>query len=783
MSQQSRNLLVWAGALAFVVGLLATGFLWGEDESREAQRQSSSGVERNAPALEPSDGVTATAREAQIPSMLSDDHGLAIRGRVITLAGDPVEGAIVQSSAGATARAGADGRFACKGLEPGVHWLRVDAADMVGHPAAPVRLLENDVDGIVLRVERARSLRGVVRDRSGDALEGVRVTGRMDRRDALPGWRFTGSSPIDRVLEIESDAQGRFELGPLSAGTVEVTASRLGFVGFGRAYPTDAGELELTLTSLPCVFGCVVDHASGQAVVFERVYALVSRRDMDGPWVRMDDASGLAQPGAEKGSFRLWPRTNRPIRVVADVAGYAPVTSEPIWLRRTDEGPMLLRAKPGASIRGLISGADGEGVAAQVSVLPASSEHGARSSATSTPTGEFELRTPALGAAELIVRAEGFLEHRERIEVTVEAEVQRVELVPAAVLEVVLDASHRATLPELWLRLRESEEATGRVPDQRLVEARSRLDGLRAGTYELELYDVEPRRAGARPPLVATSVDLLAGVAQSVIVAPSDTGGVEGTLTLDGAAAPFRQITLFGPSREAIATCITDRDGRYAFQWLAVGSYALGVGLDPRVPSSHRHGFDLGQGEQRSLDLAVESAGLRGTVLRDPGGSPLRGAQILLEGREPGTGRPFEVARLRSDGAGEFSLDGLVGGSLLLSVQAVFSTQVDRKEVWLLPGRMNDLGTQLLGPAGRIDVMVRRSAGVRDGVGELTVELVHPLVDHPRTVRCTGPGTARFDGVPPGEVELTIRAEGEVLATRSAFVIVERAETVFVDID
>ena len=194
---------------------------------------------------------------------------------------------------------------------------------------------------------------------------------------------------------------------------------------------------------------------------------------------------------------------------------------------------------------------------------------------------------------------------------------------------------------------------------------------------------------------IAPSAALLAQTAQR-------SGRLEGTVTDSLRAAPFGgatvRVTRIGSEPEVTLSAVADRDGRYRFDRLDVGTYAVSVasplldsleyGGPPRrvsVSAQRTTLADLGTPSRHTLQAMAcpgatlpEGMGvLLGTVTSTETDRPLAGAQVAVAWTELAIDTAAQqvtsgqrAARVSADDAGEFRMCGVpMGEWLLVQVQ------------------------------------------------------------------------------------------------------------------
>lgn len=169
-----------------------------------------------------------------------------LRGRVMDARGHPIAGVLVQAGSphdhpmplsfsyrgaalrGPSATTGVDGRFTLHQMSPGYHrvWAR-----KAGHATMAVRHARVPASAeLVLRMARARPLRGVVQTPAGEPIAGIAVRVKLQQsiRAGRQGWV---AATDWRTLE--TDAAGRFRVDDLPVG-----------IGFDPALVIDSPHYE-----------------------------------------------------------------------------------------------------------------------------------------------------------------------------------------------------------------------------------------------------------------------------------------------------------------------------------------------------------------------------------------------------------------------------------------------------------------------------------------------------------------------------------------------------------
>lgn len=189
--------------------------------------------------------------------------GLAIAGTVVDEAGAPVAGAAISVDGDNRATSDAKGAFALGGLRPGKTTLQAQSAAMLSLAPATVELVDRDLAGVVLRVQR-----------------GVTVKGRVEPAQVADVQLEPRGRPGDqgRPLAAVAGADGTFELSPVAPGKAAVSARNAASGDQGTAAIDIAhgmGEVIVKLAPSGSIAGRVVD-GDGKGVSGVTVMAAVS---------------------------------------------------------------------------------------------------------------------------------------------------------------------------------------------------------------------------------------------------------------------------------------------------------------------------------------------------------------------------------------------------------------------------------------------------------------------------------------------------------------------------
>ena len=626
----------------------------------------------------------------------------AIAGRLVSGPGLPLGEAWIEVAAEDPAaqraprmsRVAADGTFRVADLQPGRYLLRARAE---GHAdaRAVVTLVAGTSGQAVLRLARAVTLRGRVRDGRGSPVPGARVVAIASGAAAVPG----------PPREATTDADGRFAIDRLEAGSFRVLAEAPGFE-----------SAELPPVALPSAE--VEVHLAGEAqVIAGRVLAGGAPADgarvllAHGTETTAREALALADgtfmfAGVGPGLYAL--RATRGSLASPVAAG---VTVEAGPARRpakVDARDVRLELAPGAFVEGRVVDDAGAPVAgAGVRVEPTGGDL-TSDQVTADGAGRFRAGPFAPGEYRLIPARAGYVPARSvtaRLDAAAPASGQRLELVRGVMLTgrvvddggaavagatvrclapgiddlvVLFDAlplaAEAAALPSgtgraLGATRSVRTDAAGRFEIDDLLPGRYRLEASRPAaipmrTGELALAPGERRDAG--------TLALQQGISVGGRVVDEQGAAVAGAHVAVRRRTPASAAGR-GPTADADVGlyAVTDGAGRFGLA-LAPGPYALVV----TAPSLTDQAVPIDVAAQPPPDVEVKLARADGTlegIARDEGGRPLARARVTAwpPGEAPGQpaadASPFSSTS--TDAGGHFTLARVPRRPLLIEVR------------------------------------------------------------------------------------------------------------------
>lgn len=242
-----------------------------------------------------------------------------VSGRVLR-EGTPVAGAEVRvrpdprdsPGPGAVTLTDAAGRFSLDGLRHQFHRL---VATQGGDGALELIYFEEgkrELTEVTLELVPAAHLRGRVLDEEQRPVPGILVTAE---------WMRGGRSG---VLVARTDEEGRYQLGPVTAGPVNLMAYMKGYVPHRHEQEVSRGEytVDLTLTRAAPVEGVLVD-AAGRPVAKEYLSVWPVEADEKDRSIRVNGTSGadgrFSLDAPKPGRYRLEFGGNRMMKQVVEV--------------------------------------------------------------------------------------------------------------------------------------------------------------------------------------------------------------------------------------------------------------------------------------------------------------------------------------------------------------------------------------------------------------------------------------------------------------------------------
>lgn len=541
---------------------------------------------------------------------------------------------------------GARGAFEADRLHPGLYTLKAEADGCMPRELIAA-LREGEVRWIEidLRLPSRLSLR--VTDAGGKPLAGVDLRPRTQDKD---GRHFSDDERqhLDG-LKARTDDAGRLTIGPLFRGLPHrLVLRRDGFAPRSLRLAPAGPEVsrEIALKRGGAIRLTVRDP---------------SRRAVPGPTAQLasDDAADLdllpaPRPGGADGTLNLGPLPAGIYSVRLQAAGFRPGTIRGLEVKdgqTADGGAVVL--EPGLEVRGTVQDEEEtpiRGAAVEARFFEEGRDLSSRG--TTDAEGRFRLGGLPPGEAEIRAEAKGYLEERLT---RVEAGADDVAIVLARQASIegrVADAATGRPVPSFEARARIDPQAPrGRGGDRhgraqanaRDPEGRFRIDGLRPGTYVVEVVARgyrTARRDGVEvgPSTAQVSFDLERGLSlEGTVVDAEDNQPVVGAT-----------VEVFG-----LPSVATDPDGRFRLEGLG---NSINLQVDHPLYLNERL-IEIDPEASAGLLVRLRRGGsLEGSVY-DGDGAPLPGAVVS------GEMLPYQREAM-ADAAGHYRIDGLPPGEL-----------------------------------------------------------------------------------------------------------------------
>lgn len=533
--------------------------------------------------------VRTAGESAEVEFVLA--RGATLRGRVTDAGGAPVADAVVRVWPWLDGRhsVAEDGTFEIPGVDQGPARLEVTAPGF----ATGVREVEVPTSGLVegldVRLDAGRVVRGTVRNADGDPVPGALV------------WFRAG--PTVLAVKANCDDSGHFEIARVPTGDVTLLAASAGYLtGTEDLPPQGPVDLDVVLPEAAGFAGRVVDAASGEPVTrFAVKLAPLSRRRKEGeaiatgfppPWTY--DAGRGAVFSSPDGVFRTgdWCAVGSLASFEITAEGYAPaVVANLAAAVDPDPRALVIRLEPGVRLEGLVvdakTGRPVEGAVVRVTTRRNSARLGygrdgpAELRTTTGAAGRFTFphRRPefvrlvvthaeyAIGFGEWIDLRDGPPAEPVRISLDGGAVIEGVVLGddgnPLAGADVVLTGPQPSPIPPLSLPV--VSDGEGRFVFRRVAAGR---------------YSVGHRVAvgTGRYDRISRSLEVRTGDRAEVVLGPDGTGSVRGRVEAEGAdgAAWTASLRTIDSTPESRRTKRLPGTG-FAFAGLAPGRYRVAV--------------------------------------------------------------------------------------------------------------------------------------------------------------------------------------------------------------
>lgn len=713
-------------------------------------------------------------------------EGGFVTGRLVDPEGRPLAGRLrlevvdgqrlaASTSEGIAADAKADGTFALGPLPLGALGIAVSAPRRAMRKVDATTTRRGTVDLGDIVLETGLAIRGRVRDREGNGLEGASVRARLQR----PGERSLG--------EATSEAGGEYILAGLGPGTYRLTAV---LPGHATAYATaQAGgdPVDLVMESGGEIAGRVVD-ASGQPA---EDATLAAEWAGEAESASPGGAFGMAETG--EGRFVLRDLAAGRYVVQARAAGKGEASISGVQVvagKRTEVG--TLRLAGGGTVRGTIVDGDGQGVpgATVVAERDLNNQSGDLVGQTGS-SGAFEIRGVPAGQVSIMASHPAYASPKPvLIEVDPAKEPTPVRIVLLGGARVEGHAAHRDGRPfasgRILLRsLEPGAEGMGQVPLPVRPDGSFVVDHVAAGRTRIVL--LAPSSPGGLSSLVSREVLLRDGETAEVDISLRDVV-VAGTVTRAGQPAPGVRVsvrslegaamTLYtgvgaGPlearSGPPFLVATTREDGGYELVAFTPGRARVGLEAmagNERYPDRE---VELPDADRFELNLEIAETQVSGTVVDKESGEPLADASVRIRRSSARTGPDGRFSLAVEPGKWQLSASApgrkLTVLPLNIGAEGVSDVRVELERGLELRGRVVDSSGR---PAANVEVVVADADGSFGSVYTLADGSFRMggLEEKPYTLASGGDlaGWAVRGGVTPGNepVTLALRPGGRI---------------------
>jgi protocatechuate 3,4-dioxygenase beta subunit len=688
-------------------------------------------------------GVVTLRPGARLAGRVIDRRGQAVAGaEIFRLPGpvDPIDMERALKKRKPAVAAGADGRFLLEDLAQAVPiHLAVRAEGFLTALARDIR--PPTAQPLTIRLEPAAVLRGRVVDEAGKPVPGARIDLRWEAYLPEEPDRPVGE-PILRNARAEAD--GRFELREIPAGTARVSAGAPGFVTLDPIAvelprPAQAGDLKLVLTRGATLQGRVTT-AAGDPVAAVRV-------GVGGASATTNDDGLYWLEGAELG----------PQEVIFLHASYGRLVKKRAIQPGVNQLDVVFDA--GVEVTGRAVDESGSPVSGARVELASENRFDLKQAHDVTgDDGRFRLAPVLPGRYRLKAAADGFSDTTLPKTVEVAAE-------PVANLEITLEKGAALSGKILGLPPEDLSQVTVEARGERGDTVAAWTDGR--GRYEIRslypgdwlvqatLWDGQ-RQAQARLAIRRSDRE----VTRDLEFTPRLTLSLQ--VLADEEPLPDAQVTLRGQRFAAERAATTDLDGRARLDDLEPDTYRLGV-RHTRSLLLHNDQIDLQQ--DRDLVIRLQSATLGGLVESAEHGDPIADALLALHPLEG----PDYLITANTKADGRFIIHHVQPGRYRLDIRARGFAPAEQ-ELQLAGGETIDDLDLRLKPTPGAHLQVRLASGqtpefihlqVRDSAGQTVLA---------ETRHRNDAGLFDLSMLSPGAWTLYVRADGGALATAALIV-------------
>ncbi len=639
----------------------------------------------------------------------------------------------------------ADGRFVTPLLPPGTYELAVEGNWYLAEPVQVTLGYHEDLYGVELAVREGASVHGQV-------------------TDAALSWPAAGAAVVATNIETDHsatafvDEDGHYEILGLPAGTYDVRASLPGTVqqsveGLALAAGDEARGVDFALASAGAVAGTITDATTGDPIAGVTVVAEAA------------DVGSLAATTDEGGRYVV--RRLASGEWTLSAVSTTHLSPEPATL--TVAAPAVVtwdvQLAAGGAVAGTVTDGAGAGVeGAYVEAVPDDPD-GTGTSTETDESGAYHLGPLAEGTYTITVASGS---HQA-------ASTAGVAVVPGRTVEDTDFALADGLAVEGTVTEVDGTTPVAGASVVLVTEAGDSLasaaDGggafavrsLFPGVYRLEVsapgYAVSRRMVAVDEGAGPVTVDVVLQVGADI----------EGTVNEPDGATPVKgvYVELRDASAVALAAAMTDADGRYRFEGVRDGAYALHV-LHEELAWASQPAIVVG-GQSVVIDFAAGSEVLSGAVTSSATGQPVAGAVATLH--PTGALESQLAARAaEADDLGHYELLNLLPGSYLLVVAAEGLARSVREVT--IAGGVPAVADASLSDAAPVDGTVKELGTGSPVAGAILV--ARPLgaaeADPGVWAVSDAGGGFQLDGLSAGVYRLTALADAYALAEQDVIV-------------
>lgn len=676
-------------------------------------------------------------------------------------------------------KTGPDGRFEIKALSPGDYMMVVAKNGYATERVDPVKVGdEPPKEPLVVTLLPGAAIRGTVRSKSGNGLEGYMVSARSGGSSRGMGL-FAGGVPNpptgpDGVFTLEGLKSGEsYELQVFGG-------SGLGPMKRGVVAPADG--VEIVMSGNGKIAGVALDVRTGRPLTtFSVSYepdrgqggggGMVFRFANRTAGTRVTGAGERTEVKGEDGAFVLDDVPAGKWQVVVEAKGYQTAHVGGVAVEEDKTTPNLeVKVAPGGALKGHVTDArSGRPIPDATAVVedpgargPFGMNLGGEEEVTTDADGRFEIEGLAPGKHKVVARHADYTEASETVEVKENGAVVELRMSTGGVIAGTVLSPGRQALSGVNVGLSAAGEpgfgrAMGMGGQTTTTDpgGRFRFDHLGAGRYEVS---ASLRGATSAP----ADVVLQAGESnESVALTLSAGATIRGVVSgLPEASRAGVMVTANGP-QGFFSSTRTGADGSFELTGAPSGAITLrataGDFLSGTRSGLRQISVEDGQTEV-AAEIVLESGyALTGRVLK--GSEPVPGANVFAFAQ--GSGRS---ASARADDGGSYRLEGLQKGTYNVNASAPSGTGSKSQTVDVSSDQNLDLVIPLARLAGTVV-----EAGSRQPLSEATVELDSSEGRSPflRSYRTDSNGGFSLEDLDPKSHTLTVRKADFLFEKRS----------------